>query len=87
VSSRPIPQDGKTPSPSKDAAGVSTCDRAREALLTGDAKSIEGALRALVRDRSADATAREYAQNYLTQDARDPVMRSADKDMIRMACS
>jgi len=70
---------------------VSTCDAAREALLTGSPTQIEAALRALMADKTADGTAREYADYYLHRDAPPAYgskdLRSMDISLIRTACS
>jgi hypothetical protein len=60
---------------------------AREAILTGTPADIKGALRALQADKTADATAREYARYYLTRDAGDPQMREMDVSLIQSACA
>lgn len=69
------------------AAKASSCDVAREALLTGTPAQIAAAMRGLIADRAADGTAREYADYYLHRDATDPGMRSMDIGLIRMSCS
>ncbi|MCA1846034.1 MAG: hypothetical protein LC792_23150, partial [Actinobacteria bacterium] len=48
---------------------LDTCAAVREALLTGTQAQINGALAALQADKTADATAREYADYYLHRDA------------------
>lgn len=88
----PIPQSGKVTDTTaatsgKVAAKASTCDDAREALLTGSAAQIQAALAALKADTTADGTAREYADYYLNRDRADASMRSMDVGLIRMACS
>lgn len=47
---------------------ISTCDVAREALLTGTQSDKDAAMAALVADTAADAKAREAAQGYLNDD-------------------
>lgn len=69
------------------APTVSSCDRVREALLTGTQAQINGAMAALQADKLADATAREYADYYLHRDAVENGLRSMDVSLIRMACS
>jgi hypothetical protein len=69
------------------AAKVSTCDAAREALLTGTQTQINTALGQLQVDKTADATAREYADYYLHRDATDAQLRQMDVDLIRTSCS
>ncbi len=73
--------------PVTTAPAASTCDVAREAFLTGTPAEIDAALEALIADKTADATAREYADYYLNRDAGDASMRDMDKSLIRMACS
>jgi hypothetical protein len=88
----PIPQGTTSQAPAdpgdapaeSSAAPASTCDRVREAFLTGSAAEIRAALQALIRDRSADGTAREYAQKYLTETDKD--LRDMDKSLIQMSC-
>jgi hypothetical protein len=87
--SQPIPQGTTSPgapTPSPAVSRVSTCDKVREAFLTGTGPEITVALRALVADKSADGTAREYAQRWLTSDAKDPSMRDMDKSLIQSQC-
>lgn len=76
-----------TDTPDEPAAEVTACDTAREAFLTGSPAEIKAALRALIRDKSADATAREYAQYYLERDADDPELQDMDKSLIQASCS
>lgn len=70
-----------------EAPAVSPCDAAREAFLTGSADDIAAALKALVKDKTASGTAREYAQYYLTRDAKNPQLRDMDKSLIQTACA
>lgn len=70
-----------------DADAPSTCDVAREALLTGSSEDIRKAMQALKVDKSADATAREYADYYLNRDARQPDLQEMDKSLIQSSCS
>lgn len=64
-----------------------TCEVVREAILTGSATELTAALKALQNDKSADATAREYAQNYLVRDKSDKDLRQMDLSIIQMSCS
>lgn len=66
---------------------ASTCDVVREALLTGTTADIEASMAQLVADKSADATAREYADYYINRDKTQPTMREMDISLIRMSCS
>lgn len=81
----PLPQKGQTTSDSSKA--VSTCDVAREAFLTGTQAEIDAAMTALKNDRTADATAREYADYYMNRDKTNPELREMDKGLIQMSCS
>lgn len=65
----------------------STCDNAREAILTGSPSDITKAMKALVADKSAPDTAREYARYYNGRDKGDPTMQEMDVSLIQMACS
>lgn len=67
------------------APKASTCDLAREAILTGTDKEIKAAMKALVKDKKADATARESAQDYL--DEKDAELKDMYADLVQMACS
>lgn len=70
---------------------VDSCDRVREALLTGTQPQINAAMAALQADKAADATGREYADYYLHRDAPPALgskeLRDMDVSLIRMACS
>jgi hypothetical protein len=66
---------------------ASTCDVTREALLTGTQAEINASMKALMADKTADATAREYADYYLNRDKAEPDMQKMDISLIRMACS
>jgi hypothetical protein len=79
------PADAEPADPPAPAAAASTCDVAREAFLTGTPEQIEAAMRALIADRTADATAREYAQKYLEEDNAD--LKDMNKSLIQMSCS
>lgn len=94
VGSTPIPQEtttggatATTASPTPSTPAVSSCDRVREAFLTGTKAEIEAALRALVADRSADGTAREYAGYYLKRDRNSADLREMDQSLISTSCS
>lgn len=81
-------QDGAVEAPTTTAAAApSTCDVAREALLTGTPEEITAAMLALKADTTADATAREYADYYTGRDAGDADMQEMDAGLIRMSCS
>lgn len=66
---------------------VDSCGAAREAILTGTPADIERTFKALVADKSADATAREYARYYLGRDRDDRQMREMDIGLIQTACT
>lgn len=77
--------DKATDEPAADDA--TTCDKAREAILTGTPKEIKAALTALQKDKTADATAREYARYYLGRDKNDKDLQEMDISLIQTACS
>jgi hypothetical protein len=64
-------------------AAPSTCDVAREAFLTGNAADIKTALEAMIADTTADATAREYAQTYLSELTDDYSWAGDDAETMR----
>jgi hypothetical protein len=66
---------------------VSTCDKAREAILTGTPTGITAAMNALVADKSAPAIAREYARYYTVRDKDSKDLREMDESLIQMSCS
>lgn len=70
-----------------EPAAVSTCDVAKEAFLTGSPAGIDAALRALKIDKTADATAREYADYYINRDKDSKDLKEMDKGLINMSCS
>lgn len=70
-----------------DTSGASTCDVVREAFLTGTVKEQTAALKKLKADKSADATAREYAGYWLGRDKGDPTLQEMDQTLIVSACS
>lgn len=74
-----------TPNVPEETTKVSTCDAAREAILTGSKKSLEKALKALIADKKADADAREAAQEYFEQTDKD--LKKMQLDLIQLACS
>ena len=69
------------------APAASTCDKAREAILTGTPAGITKAMKALVADKSAPATAREYARYYTVRDKSDKQLQEMDVSLIQMSCS
>jgi hypothetical protein len=69
----------------EDTPKATSCDVAREAILTGSAKEIKAAMKALVKDKKADATAREAAQDYLNETDKD--LKQMSVDLVQMACS
>lgn len=69
------------------AAAVSTCDAAREALLTGTPREITAAMLALKADKTMDGTAREYAGYYTGRDKGNKQMQSMDESLISMSCT
>lgn len=69
------------------APAGSTCDKAREAILTGTPAGITKAMKALVADKAAPATAREYARYYTVRDKDSKDLREMDVSLIQMSCS
>jgi hypothetical protein len=78
--------DAPTADPAPAASPASTCDVAREALLTGTPTSIAAAMHALQADRTAPAIAREYAQYYTGRDAGQKDQQTSDQELIQMSC-
>lgn len=77
-----------TPEPAaapKPTDTPSTCDVVREALLTGSPSDIKTAMTGLKADTTADATAREYAANYLTET--NSSLQEMNVTVLRMYCS
>lgn len=72
---------------STTTAAASSCDAVREALLTGSQPQINSAMAAVQADKTADPTAREYADYYLHRDATDAQLRQMDVSLIRMSCA
>jgi hypothetical protein len=73
--------------PVPDAApAATTCDLVKEAILTGTSDDIGDAMKKLIADKSADGTAREYAQNYLVRDRDDKDLRKMDVSLIQVSC-
>jgi len=68
-------------------AKVTSCDVFRKALPTGNQADINRAIAGLKADKSADPTAREYADYYLHRDATNKQMQGIDIGTIRVACS
>lgn len=68
------------------APKASTCDVVKEAFLTGTPAEITASLKALVKDKTADATAREYAQYYVGRDKGNKQMQEMDISLIQMSC-
>jgi hypothetical protein len=84
----PVAPVAADPAPVAAPAPVaSTCDVAREAILTGTPVSITAAMAALVADKTAPAIAREYAQYYTGRDAGQKDMQTMDTGLIQAACS
>lgn len=84
----PLPQSSDPVAvESNDTSSASTCDVVREAFLTGTVKEQAAALKKLKADKSADATAREYAGYWLGRDKGDPSLQEMDQTLIVSACS
>lgn len=73
------------PTTTPQVVEATSCDVVREALLTGTPAEIEVAMLQLKADRSADAKAREYAADYLTQTNAD--LQRMNVSLLRMLCS
>jgi hypothetical protein len=73
--------------PAPAPAAVSTCDAANEAILTGSPEQITAALKALTADKTAPATAREYAQYFVVRDAGQKDLQSMDTTLITAVCT
>lgn len=73
------------PEPAEEKA--TTCDVARESILTGSPADITKAMKGLAADKKADATAREYARYYTGRDKGDKDMQEMDIGLIQMSCS
>ena len=78
------PPVAEAPAP---APAASTCDKAREAILTSTPSGITAAMKALVADKSAPATAREYARYYTVRDKNDKQLQEMDVSLIQMSCT
>ena len=98
--SAPLPQAPATSAPAPAAPAptaevpvadptpaATTCDIAREALLTGTPADITAAMKALIADKSAPATAREYASYYNVRDKDSKQFREMDVSLIQMSCT
>jgi hypothetical protein len=86
--SQEAPSDTTTPE-DEDTQDTtySSCDIVREAILTGTKAQIKAAMKKLQADKTADATAREYARYYLVRDADEPDMQEMDVSLIQMSCT
>jgi hypothetical protein len=85
----PIPQGTVAPAPAASpttAAVVSTCDAVREAFLTGTPAQVLASLTALKADRTADGTAREYADYYMDRDKNQADLQKMDRTLITASC-
>lgn len=74
-----------TEEPVEETQKATSCDVVRERLLTGTQKEINAAMKALINDKSADATARENAQDYLK--TTDKSLKEMYASLIQMTCS
>jgi len=83
----PAPTPAAVPAPAPAPAAVSTCDAANEAILTGSPEQITAALKALTADKTAPATAREYAQYYNVRDVGQKDLQSMDTTLITAVCT
>lgn len=76
----PAPVIAPTPEPVE----ATSCDVVRESLLTGTPAEIKAAMLQLKADKSADATAREYAAEYLTETNAD--LQRMNVSLLQMLC-
>jgi len=89
----PAPDPPAAPAPTAEVPvadptpAATTCDIAREALLTGTPADITAAMKALIADKSAPATAREYASYYNVRDKDSKQFREMDVSLIQMSCT
>ena len=75
------------PAAAQPAPGGSSCDKAREAILTGSPADINASMKALIADTTAPSIAREYARYYTGRDAGQKDMQEMDITLIQSACS
>jgi hypothetical protein len=68
------------------ADAASSCSVVKEALLTGTPAEINAAMLALVADKGADQTAREYADYYTNRDKNQKDLQKMDATLIQTAC-
>ena len=76
----------KFPTSTTVAAGKTETTTAPKVTPTTQAE-ILASMKALMADKTADATAREYADYYVNRDKASPDMREMDIGLIRMSCS
>ena len=75
------------PAPAAEPApATSTCDVVQEALLTGTPAEITSSMKALIADRTAPTTARQYARYFTVRDTGNKSQQSADESLISMSC-
>jgi uncharacterized protein YkwD len=65
---------------------ASSCDLAREAILTGGRAGIVDAMPALVADKTLSATAREHAGDYSGRDASNRSRQDKKIPIIKFYC-
>lgn len=82
-----LPQSTDAPAGEEPTSTASTCDVVREAFLTGTVADQTAALKKLKADKTADATAREYAGYWLGRDKDSKDLREMDQTLIVSACS
>jgi len=75
------------PAAAEPAPGTSSCEKAREAILTGSHENIVASMQGLIADKTAPSVAREYARYYVGRDAGQKDMQEMDIGLIQMACS
>lgn len=69
------------------ADAASSCAVVKEALLTGTPAQIHAGMLALITDKAADQTAREYASYYTGRDKNQKDMQELDATLIQTSCS
>jgi len=69
------------------ADATSSCAVVKEALLTGTPAEINAGMLALIADKTADQTAREYASYYTDRDKNQKDLQEMDATLITASCS
>lgn len=69
------------------ADAASPCAAVKEALLTGTPAQIHAGMLALIADKTANQTAREYASYYTDRDKDQKDLQKLDATLIQTSCS